>query len=479
MDTVSSPEQIAVSFELTPEEMQDLVKVYAANPVFRSAEAAELVVTDNPYRRPVRPEDLGFLDYRVPLTEKQVLNLRALIAHRMLRNIYEAELLLLPKGDDPAIWQDFDLFYSQKNKLQGERVRSFLENHVFTFLGENSTAPVRTSAQALKEEIIAAQQRAETALNQRVDTILAAHDRQRVATTYLIQLLGAYRGEGAALARGLAGDYDGSVGGSLSFLFEPSATHGAPAAMRSGLLKQLVRSCGLHDEPHAYWQFYLTSSLAVANYSYHLVRDPSKFFQAVGARVYREVHFACSRERQAEMLRTIFGSTVDTRYFDLPAARAQEVIDALVTPLVEQYGERALNDIAHGFQDYQRLHEIADNDFITQVTWADQPDLYRERAQIIYNAIRERNLQVPLDTFVELSSETSTTHTHDLHRLLVIESGEMHFWSLSGPPTLFRPGDITLIPRQRLHGSTVISDQCTYHQPVISSSLMRELETLF
>ncbi len=478
MDRANSLGQPARSLEITPDQMQHLVKVYAANPVFRSAEATELIVTDNPYRRPVRPEDLGFLDYRTPLTAKQVLNLRALIAHRMLRNIYEAELLLLPKADNPAIWQDFEHFYSQKNRVQGERVRSFLEDHVFTCLRENNTEPTHESIETLKEGITAAQHSAEVSLNRMLDSILAAHDRQRVATTYLIQLLGAYRAEAAILARGMAGDYNGSVANSSRFLFEPSETHGAPAAVRSTLLKQMVRSCNLHDEPHAYWQFYLTSTLALANYTYHVARDSGKFFQAVGARVYREVRFACSRERQSEILRTIF-ATMDTRYFDLPVANVQEVIDALVTPLLEQYGERVLNDITRGFQEYRHLHEIADNDLITQVTWADQPDVYRERAQIIYNAIRERNLQVPLDTFVEPSSETSTTHTHDLHRLLVIESGEMHFWSLFGTPTLFRPGDITLIPRQRLHGSTVTSDECTYHQPVISSSLMRELEHLF
>jgi hypothetical protein len=29
------------------------------------------------------------------------------------------------------------------------------------------------------------------------------------------------------------------------------------------------------------------------------------------------------------------------------------------------------------------------------------------------------------------------------------------------------PGDMILVPKGRLHGSTVLSESCTYHQPII------------
>ena len=37
----------------------------------------------------------------------------------------------------------------------------------------------------------------------------------------------------------------------------------------------------------------------------------------------------------------------------------------------------------------------------------------------------------------------------------------------------FLPGDMTFIPRHRLHGSVVLSGECVYHQPVITSELDR------
>src|SRR5437899_2314537 len=166
MQTTIDQAQTNLPLYLTPDEVQELIKQYAANPVFRSATADELVVTDNPYRRPVRPQDLEFLDYRTPLAASEVLDLRSLIGHRMLRNIYEAELLFLPKGPDPAIWQDFERFYSVENQMLGDRARPALETILFSFLGEDGAASAPESAAVLVDGIRMAYQRAQAAQSQ-------------------------------------------------------------------------------------------------------------------------------------------------------------------------------------------------------------------------------------------------------------------------------------------------------------------------
>ncbi|MGB9376476.1 MAG: cupin domain-containing protein, partial [Mycobacteriales bacterium] len=68
--------------------------------------------------------------------------------------------------------------------------------------------------------------------------------------------------------------------------------------------------------------------------------------------------------------------------------------------------------------------------------------------------------------------ECSTTHVHDDDRLLVIETGEMEFWNCFGVKHTYRPGDMTFIPKHRLHGSVVQSGECVYHQPVITRELL-------
>jgi quercetin dioxygenase-like cupin family protein len=477
MDTMKT--QTLLLHQETPDEMQELIRLYAMNSPFRSATAEELIVTDNPYRRPIRPPDLDFIDYRQPLTADKILKLSALMGHRMLRNIYETELSFLPGDKNSPAWQDFELFYSPENIKLGELVRPHLEKHVFNFLNEESATRESFSVAPLKEQVVTAGAEAKARINQTVDTILHADDRPRIMKTFLIQQLSAYRAERETLTRSLIGEYDGVWAHVSRFFSSPSTIQDTPAADRSSLLKRLVKSCGLHIEPHAYWQFYLSTSLALANYMYHVSRDPGKIFRAIGARAYREIYHACCRDQIAEAIRSIYGDHVDTAYYSGPAPTPEQIIETVIVPLAETYGEHAIGEISRGFYENMRLHEIADSDFITQVTWADKPTVYEERARIMFKAIQDQNLQVPLDTFVELSSETSTTHTHDEHRLLVIETGEMHFWTLSGPPMHLRPGDMTYIPYERLHGSTVISNECIYHQPVISPELLHEFEKLF
>ena len=80
-----------------------------------------------------------------------------------------------------------------------------------------------------------------------------------------------------------------------------------------------------------------------------------------------------------------------------------------------------------------------------------------------------------LDTFVESEEETSTTHVHNEHRLVIIEEGQMHFWNNVGIRIALNRGDKLLIPTSRLHGSVVLSGTCTYHQPIISEELLAEV----
>jgi mannose-6-phosphate isomerase-like protein (cupin superfamily) len=108
-----------------------------------------------------------------------------------------------------------------------------------------------------------------------------------------------------------------------------------------------------------------------------------------------------------------------------------------------------------------------------QFSWINAMPGYVEKARRLHRAINEHSIEVELDTFIESWEECSTTHVHDDDRLLVIESGQMHFWNCFGRKHEFRPGDMTFIPKHRLHGSVVLSGECVYHQPVITPELDR------
>jgi homogentisate 1,2-dioxygenase len=79
------------------------------------------------------------------------------------------------------------------------------------------------------------------------------------------------------------------------------------------------------------------------------------------------------------------------------------------------------------------------------------------------------------ETFVEPHEMCSTTHVHNDHRLVTIQEGEMLFWGNVGMQLKMNEGDMVLIPDGRLHGSTVVSGECTYHQPIIPDEWVRAL----
>ncbi len=51
----------------------------------------------------------------------------------------------------------------------------------------------------------------------------------------------------------------------------------------------------------------------------------------------------------------------------------------------------------------------------------------------------------------------------------------MHFWGNVGMRLEMRNGDTLFVPEGRLHGSTVLSPECTYHQPIIPNAWIDEL----
>ena len=54
--------------DLSGDAASQALREYVANPLFRAARFEELVIDDNPYRRPVRPDDLEWLRFDGPLT---------------------------------------------------------------------------------------------------------------------------------------------------------------------------------------------------------------------------------------------------------------------------------------------------------------------------------------------------------------------------------------------------------------------------
>jgi hypothetical protein len=455
------------------ENPHDLVKAFAANVAFRAAEWEELTTENNPYRRPVRPDDLAWLDYSKPMPVAKVLRLSGLLGHRMLRNIYDLDqLFLAPEAGGPAD-EDGPRFYCDDNRVRSALAKPILEQHLFSLLaGERTPLPEADldSVIALIQEYLA---RRTESPGDAFDAVDDTKGRREAATFLMVQVTAFLPAINGAIGKMALGEYG---------LAHPT--------LRRQLLNSYVRwdadadayaeqlaAAELKPATAAYWQLYLNTSLARGNFMQYLATNREHAFAFLGAYVQHEIDRAASAHRFAEVFTAGLGSGAG--YFEnippLSETDLSQLVRDLLEPLAEKFGERAIVDFHRGFADAVWFADLWDHDLAEQVRWADKIEEYQDKAAKIDKHLTDHQITVDLDTFVETNEETSTTHVHDEHRLVMIEVGQMHFWNNVTHKIELNKGDKLLIPVSRLHGSTVLSGSCTYHQPIIPDEMLQEL----
>ena len=442
----------------------------SANPLFRAARFEELVIEDNPYRRPVRPDDLQWLRFDTPPTREDFGQLSALLGHRMLLNIYDARRPLLAAAMTDEKWHDFDLFYSAENLARGERVRPFLERHVFDFVHQATGDldlggdPVAGVAQLLHR--VGMQRQGQS--GQLMELISGSGNPARAATTMVIQLiasaLNAPTGITAATARR-------SVDAATSVRQLPVDVVGDDGGSGAGgLVGGLAAKLGLSWQPHRYYQFYLPSTLALMNYVNATQHDHRRALAYLGAMAARTIDAAAMASAHRPETDAVLGGVPAAVDADVTRT-VRWLTEHVAVPIAQRCGTRGLWEFARGVAEYATLLDVHHTDVSTQLRWIDAAAQFRSKAERLAAAIDEHQIPVHLDTFVESWEECSTTHVHDEDRLLIIESGEMEFWNSYGDTHSYGPRRQAVhaqAPPARLGGAV---RQCVYHQPVITPEI--------
>lgn len=458
---------------LDTDDPNEILKAFAANPAFRAADWDELTTEDNPYRRPVRPDDLAWLDYSRPMPAEEALKLSGLLGHRMLRNVYDLEALYLPPADLETVTSDQDAFYCDRNRTLSALAKPVLENHLFTFLDQQRRPLDRLDPAGLAQYVVEYFQQRQAEPGKAFGAVLDTQNTSEAATFLLLQASAFIPAANTALGRGALGEYDLAHAGLRPLLLEEyrSWVSAAPA------YNTMLAGTGLKPAAAAYWQLYLNSSLARGNHFHYLSVNREEVFALLGALTHKKIDDAVTRARYAQIFSEHLDA--DTAYFDgvdeVTEQGLRELVDRLVSPLAGTFGTRAVESFHRGFADAAWFAELWDADLAQQVTWADRIPEYQEKAEKIWKHLVDEKIEVDLDTFVESWEETSTTHVHDEHRLVMIEAGQMHFWNNITHKVELHDGDKLFIPETRLHGSTVLSGECTYHQPIIPDDLLRKI----
>ena len=435
---------------------------FGANRLFGQYDS--FIVEGNPYCRPIRPQDLADLEFTAPLSANELSSPSALSAHRMLLNIYESDLLFLPKSGFETVERDFRLFYSDDVKLAGEAIRPTLERHVFAFLDQEIDVSGRWTLPAMKgffENRLEVANKSDSAL---AAAVLAANSPDKAAHDFLVQLAGDFLTEASAMARNVLGNF----GPPLSELFKvliDEYGYGVHQTKHSTLFEELLESYELSSDVHAYWQFYLTSSLALTNYFHYVSRNHGNFFRYLGALYYTEATIPHSNRQFSKLLRGLFGSDANTGYFDehvhIDPHHARMVVEKVIEPVIVSCGEGVIPEIVRGFEEFRLLQDIADEELIGQITWSDNLDEYCQKAKDLLsspNSSTAANTQA----FTEVKDELSVTHVHDDDELFVVSDGEIELVTGFDQSVRLGAGDGIVIPKGRLHGSVVLSDICSY-----------------
>ncbi|HEX7773167.1 MAG TPA: iron-containing redox enzyme family protein [Pyrinomonadaceae bacterium] len=436
-----------------PQEIKPLIDLYAARPLFGNT--AEWIIRDNPYRRPVDWETVRQLDFGGALSKSEILGANALAAHRMLLNIYETDLIFLPANDFANKRNDFSSYYSNDNKLLGELIRPSLEAHVFSFLDDEIDVTGKWTVEALKSYLQSIVEKHEQSSLDICARVLASADPQRAARALLIQVAGDFLSEASASARNILGKY-GDIQSELFKIVIDDYGYGVHPAKHSTLYENTLASCGLIADVHAYWHFYLSSSLAIGNYYHYVCRDHSKYFRAIGAIAIAESMFSHTCREISRMLRAVFGKAVDTYYFDehyhIDAHHGRMAFDYVVAPAIARHGNSVIPDIVRGMEELQLLTAINDEDLMAQIAFADaaQPQNVEEILQELGTS------------HVESRSQSLVTRVCDQDKLYVVDSGSLDLMIGHDHSVQLEAGQSIVVPRGRLHGTAVVSEECHY-----------------
>lgn len=438
---------------LQPADACALIRRFADSPPYRSAAVDELESHGGQYRRPLRPEDLEFLKFQRPIQRSTVFRLPSLATQRLLFCLHERRLARWPTRAAQGSREDYAALFTPEMDEIAARLHPFLSRYGFHYAVAGADRFDKPPADAASMLLSGQVERA----NKIVQHARAADFIEGATRFVLTQVWLLLPMQQAALAFAEAS-------GVFDALPDHLRPFQGPDLREAERGRALAKRLGIEADDHRYWQFYLASSLARANLLWVFAESPLHAFRLWGAAFAAEADWLAAG--------CLLGQTAQDLGMPIEApANGGEALAARFEEAVaiarQRFGDAAADEVRHGFAIAAEQADTAMHDLSLQLEWLSQIDSFKSAAALIENRIARERPDIDRDTFVEPRDMCSTTHVHNEHRLVSIESGDMIFWGNVGMRLDLHPGDRILIPDGRLHGSTVTSPECIYHQPII------------
>lgn len=421
------------------------------------------VETKNVWARPLRPQTFKYVKFDRTNNDNKF-NYAALTLNRILTALNEQDFLFLPEKSDNIV-NELKVSYTEELRVLAAKLIPELEDRTLGFLRSEiqvSEHWTRKDFENYFEEKIKQNTKSRP---ESFDIIENSDQNEMLAKALLIQHAVDFLPESSHMVRFAKGDY-GEPQSALFRVLLDEYGYGKHSTKHSTLFKKTLASVGMETNSHAYWAFYLNSTLLANNYFHSLTRSPERFFEYIGAIAYAENSFGPYCLYTKELLHSVFGENVDTRYYTehvhIDMHHGRMTTDDLLYPLIKKYGENVIPEIVRGVETASKLGEIAEEDFKAQMDWMNKQFQHRELAESIKQNVLADIEKIPVAPLDEPFNELSVTHVHDGDEFCIVDEGVLRF--CHGPHCFsdLQPGECVVIRKNRLHGALVISDNCKY-----------------
>ncbi|WP_255211780.1 iron-containing redox enzyme family protein [Pseudomonas oryzihabitans] len=450
---------------LTPNEgprINDLMERLGDHEIFRDGH--DWVEAADVWKRPLRPQVFKYQSFEATTTST-VLSYDSLTMNRTLTALYEQDFLYLPSTSEKNLLSMLRAAYNRELRALAAAVTPELEERVFRNIRKELVVGGVWTAEAFKNYFYSKLDTAQTQSGpSSINLVMSSEDRPLMAKLLLIQHAVDFLPESSHMARFVKGDYGEAQSAMFRVLIDEFG-YGKHEVKHSSLFKETLKSVGMLDNSHAYWNYYLTSTLLNNNYFHYLTKSPERFFEYVGAITYAENAFGPYCNKVGRLLKSCFAE-VDARYYiehyHIDGYHGSMTLNEILIPLAERFGPSVYTEFVKGVEMSCLLGTIMEEDLCAQIVWMEKKNQYRQLAEDIRDSVLADIDNLTVMLLDEPKGELSVPHVHDGDEFCIVDEGLLRF--CHGPNCFsdLGPGDCVVIAKNRMHGALVLSDRCRY-----------------
>jgi len=443
------------------EEFEQLMYSLSEYPIYKDTE--DWIEPTSVWARPLRPQSFKYTDFE-KTTNDNIFNYSALTINRILTALNEQDFLYLPDKSDNIV-ADLKVAYSPKLRAHKQQLIPQLEEKSLGFLDDKIEIGGDWTKESFIEYFNTKTKQSASSIPESFSVIRGSENNALLTQMLIIQHAVDFLPESSHMARFVKGDY-GHEQSALFRVMIDEYGYGKHELKHSTLFKDVLTAIDLKSNSHAYWMFYLNSSLLNNNYFHAITTAPERFFEYIGAITYAENTFGPYCAEMAKLLVDSFGKDVDNRYYKehahIDGYHGSMTLNEILLPLIDKFGDQIIPELIKGIETSAVLQDIMEQDFLDQIVWMDKRPQYIQLAQDIKECVMADIGNIPVATLDEPQGELSVAHVHDGDEFCIVDSGILRFCHGFNCFTDLGPGDCVVIKKNRLHGALVLSENCQY-----------------